>query len=470
MSDQGVMSLPQSVESEKALLGSILIAPEMLEEIRPIVTPEQFYIHRFRWCYQALLKLADEGKAIDFLTVQTELENMGALEEFGGIAELTNLMALAPNAYNAESYALEINETWVRRQMLESANKVAKLAYGQQWPLEEIQAKTVKLIQDCFSGVAKQDDFIYAHDAVSAQFDQMFEAAAGGVKINPTGFIDIDYLLNGGPRPGDLVIVAGRPGMGKTALLLDILKNNAERHQEQKDDSYDVIFSLEMGSEQLIERLVAKGGVSFTNIRSGKLDDLEYTVYISAVEQCEKYKFIIVDIAGLRPDQLRSALTKLSIKHKLDNVYVDYLQLMNALVSRGANRVEEVSEISRQLKIIAREFDVVMYAGAQLSRAVEQRKGNKPVLSDLRESGSIEQDADIVMFIYRPELYENDPAKMNIAEIIIAKHRNGAVGTVTLIFRKNFVRFENAEVRNVNLNGDNGKVEPKEFDLRDITV
>lgn len=465
MSDQnGVIERPLAIEAEEALLGSLLIYPEILREVEPIVKPEQFYTERYRWGYKAILRLVKDRKAVDILTVANELADMRRLDEFGGQGEIIRLMNSVPSALHAETYAKEINEAFIRNEMLEVSSKIAKMAHGQQWSLDKIQSRTVKLVQDCFIGLSYDRNIVFAFEAINQQYDRMNAAAQGSFPGVPTGFKDLDYLLSGGPRAGDLVIIGGRPGMGKTAIMLDIFVNNIKR-KHQVSDLHDVFFSLEMPTDQLTDRMIAKEGISLSNIRSGKLEDFEYTIYTAAIEEYSKYNFIIIDTPGLQPHEVRSILAKLSARYKIENVFIDYIQLMTAETNRSENRVQEVSKISRELKLIAREFEIVMYAGAQLSRAVEQRANKKPVLSDLRESGSLEQDADIVIFMYRPEVYSDDASYQNIAYAIVSKHRNGPTGEVSLIFRKHLAKFENAVVKSIDLNNI-GKNEP----LRDITV
>jgi len=261
----------------------------------------------------------------------------------------------------------------------------------------------------------------------------------------PTGFFDIDKML-GGLQPSDLLIIAGRPGMGKTGFLLTAVKNAALTHKK-----HVAVFSLEMSNEQLVQRLIAQEtGIDSSQLRSGRLDPNQWLLFTQAIEVLTDTHIFLDDTPALTPLQLRTKCRRLHMEFKLDLVVVDYVQLMGGDI-RSNNRVQEVSDITRNLKILARELNVPVLAAAQLSRAVEQRSDKRPVLSDLRESGSLEQDADIVMFIYRPEVYEEDTAHQNLAEIIIAKHRNGPTGDVQLVFRKNLAKFENAATRDIDL-------------------
>jgi replicative DNA helicase len=261
----------------------------------------------------------------------------------------------------------------------------------------------------------------------------------------PTGFYDLDKLL-GGLQGSDFLLIAGRPGTGKTAFMLTVAKNAAQTHKK-----HVAIFSLEMSSEQVVQRLIAQEtGIDTHHLRTGKLSEEEWPLFTHAIEVLGDTHIFIDDTPSLTPLQLRTKSRRLHLEHRLDLILVDYLQLMSS-GTRSENRVQEVSYISRNLKVLARELNVPVLAAAQLSRAIEQRTDKEPQLSDLRESGSLEQDSDIVMFIHRPELYEKDTLKQNLAQIKIAKHRNGPVGTIELVFRSNLTRFENAETRHIDL-------------------
>lgn len=440
--------LPNAVEAEEALIGSLMIAPDMLRDIRPLISADQFYIQRYGWAYNAVLALVDRGVSVDAITIERELAALNKLDEFGGRTEILRLIGGVSSIFSAPDYAKIINETYVRRRALEGANYLAKLAYDESIQIDEIQAKAGRIPQWVFDELAIDNYGVLASEAMSRQFDRMEEISKGTNPAIPTGLIDLDGILSGGPRGGDLVIVAGRPGMGKTAIMLDMFLHDCKT----QSDKWDIFFSLEMPTEQLSDRLICKYEIDSSRIRKGILDDLEYPIYTNALEHLQKMNFIIDDTPGLKPDQLRSKLAKIATKHPINQVFVDYIQLMEAGI-RSDNRVAEITYISRQLKLIAREFGVPVIAGAQLSREVEKRADKKPILSDLRESGSLEQDSDIVIFLFRPELYFDDPAKQNIAEAIVAKHRNGPTGTVSLIFRKNYMKFENAVARTVDLNG-----------------
>jgi len=438
--------VPHNREAEEALLGPILINPEAYYDVAQFLNADDFYIHRHRWIWNAVKHLTETRTPVDFLTVTTELEQRGQLAEVGGAAYLTALMSNVPSALHAETYGRIIEETAIRRRMLEAANQIAKLAYDEETGLEAVMDDAEKAV----FGVSEKRltrDLAPISEVISEFYDHISDLAERPDEIRgvPTGFIDLDTLLTG-LQPSDLIIIAGRRGMGKTGFALSLAKHAAQTHKK-----HVAIFSLEMGNDQLVQRLIAQEtGIDSQRLRTGKLEPDEWELFTHAVEVLGDTRIFLDDTPGITPLQLRTKCRRLYLEFGLDLIIVDYLQLMSG-DTRTDNRVQEVSYISRQLKILARELNVPVLAAAQLSRAVEQRADKKPVLSDLRESGSLEQDADIVMFIYRPEVYEDDPAKANLAEIIIAKHRNGPVGSVQLIFRKNLAKFENAATINVDL-------------------
>ncbi len=442
----GPQIVPQSREAEEAVIGSILINPEAYYDVAEFLQAEDFYIHRHRWIWEAFSRLQQSRTPIDSLTVIEELDQQGQLTEIGGAAYITSLISSVPSSLHAIAYGRIVEETAVRRRMLEAANRIAKLAYEEETGLDAVMDDAEKAI----FGVSERRmtrDLEPIRQVLSEYYDRVGDLAARDEEIRgvPTGFIDLDNLL-GGLQPSDLLIVAGRPGMGKTGFALSIAKNAAQLHKK-----HVAIFSLEMGNEQLVQRLIAQEtGIDSQRLRTGKLEEDEWSIFTHAIEVLSDTQVFLDDTPGITPLQLRTKCRRLHLEFGLDLIIVDYLQLMSS-DNRTENRVQEVSFISRQMKILARELNVPVLAAAQLSRAVEQRADKHPVLSDLRESGSLEQDADIVMFIYRPEMYEDDPAKQNVAEVIVAKHRNGPIGNVQLIFRKNLAKFENAATRLVNL-------------------
>jgi len=439
--------VPQSREAEEAVLGSILINPDAYFDVAEFLQPEDFYIHRHRWIWQSFSRLQESRNPIDYLTVTADLDQQDQLAEIGGPAYITALINNVPSSLHAEAYARIVEDAAVRRRMIEAANDIVKLAYDEETGLDAVMGDAEKAI----FGVSEHRmtrDLAPIKQVLSEYYDRVGELAARDEDVRgvPTGFVDLDKLL-GGLQPSDLLIVAGRPGMGKTGFALSIAKTAAQTHKK-----HIAIFSLEMANEQLVQRLIAQEtGIDSQRLRTGKLEESEWPIFTHAVEVMGDTKIFLDDTPGITPLQLRTKCRRLHLEYRLDLIIIDYLQLMTGDGRGGENRVQEVSHISRQLKILARELNVPVLAAAQLSRAVEQRSDKRPVLSDLRESGSLEQDADIVMFIYRQEMYEEDPSKENVAEIIVAKHRNGPTGSVQLIFRKNLAKFENAYTRQVDL-------------------
>jgi replicative DNA helicase len=446
MTVPGPQVVPHSREAEEALIGSVLVNPEAYYDVAQFLQADDFYIHRHRWIWEAFNRLHESRSVIDVLTVAQELEDQGQLVEVGGPAYLSSLIQSVPSSLHAEAYGHIIEENAIRRRMLNAANDIAKLAYQQEDSLEIVMDEAEKAV----FGVSERRttrDLQSIKQALSAYYERIDQIAnrdpdTYGV---PTGFIDLDRLL-GGMQPSDLLIVAGRPGSGKTAFILSAAKNAA-----QKFKKHVAIFSLEMSNDQLVQRMIAQEtGIDSQRLRMGKLGEEEWPLLAHAIEALSGTMIFLDDTPALTPLQLRTKCRRLHLEFQLDLILVDYLQLMAGGI-RTENRVQEVGYISRNLKVLARELNVPVLAAAQLSRAVEQRAEKEPQLSDLRESGSLEQDSDIVLFIHRPELYEKDTLKQNIAQIKVAKHRNGPTGTIELIFRNSIAKFENAVTRQVDL-------------------
>ncbi len=438
MADKQVPDLiPHNREAEEALIGAILINPDTYYEIARFLQADDFYVHRNRFIWDAVTHLYESHTPVDFLTLTSELERAGKLAEVGGPAYLARLVNQVPTSLHAEMYAHMIEQTAVRRRLLAAANQVAKLAYEDGAALETVIDESEKVI---FSA----SDRLLARDA--RPFSQVLEDLYDQVERRsqhdglfgvPTGFIDIDRLLQG-LQPSDLIVAAGRPGTGKTSLLLSIIKHAAQTHKK-----HIAVFTLEMSAEQLAQRLVAQEtGIDTQRMRIGKLQADEWPVFIHAIEVLGEIRLFLDDTPAITPLQMRSRCRRLHGEYGLDLIVLDYLQLMSG-GGRFESRVQEVSFISRQLKVLARELNVPVLAAAQLSRQVEQRADKHPVLSDLRESGSIEMDADVVMFLYRPEGSEI----ANQVEVMVAKQRNGPTGTAHLVFRQSLAKFENAVIK-----------------------
>ena len=440
-------SIPHSREAEEADVGAVLINPEVYYDVAQFLDAEDFYIHRHKWIWEAFTRLHEQRIPMDLLTVAEELDRVGQLEEIGGPAYLTALVNQVPSSLNAESYGRIVEGHSIRRKMINAANKIASLAYNEESVVDTVMDEAEKAVFNVSERRLKHD-VQPIREVLSDYYDRIDDLAKRPEEIFgvPTGFIDLDRMLSG-LQPSDLLIIAGRPGQGKTGFLLSVAKNAALTHKK-----HVAIFSLEMSNEQVVQRLVAQEtGIDSQRLRTGKLQEDEWPLFTHAIEVFSDTRIFLDDTPAITPLQLRTKCRRLHMEYNLDLVIVDYLQLMGG-DTRTDNRVQEVSYISRNLKVLARELNVPVLAAAQLSRAVEQRSDKRPVLSDLRESGSLEQDSDIVMFIYRPDQYEKDTSKQNVAEIIIAKHRNGPVGSVELIFRSSLAKFENAATKHVQFN------------------
>jgi replicative DNA helicase len=431
-------SIPHSREAEEAVVGAVLINPEVYYDVAQFLQAEDFYIHRLRWIWEAFNRLHEQRTPIDLLTVAEELEHMEQLAEVGGPAFLTALVNQVPTSLHAEAYGRVVEAHSVRRKMITAANQIASLAYNQESSVEEVMGESEKAVFNV-SERRLRHDVLPIKQVMSDVYDRMDELARRDEEIFgvPTGFIDLDRLLSG-LQPSDFILIAGRPGQGKSGFLISATRNAALTHKK-----HVAVFSLEMSNEQVAQRLLAQEtGIDSQRLRTGKLGD-DWPLFTHAIEVLSDMHVFLDDTPAITPLQLRTKCRRLHMEYGLDLIIVDYLQLMGGDL-RNENRVQEVSYISRNLKVLARELNVPVLAAAQLSRAVEQRTDKRPVLSDLRESGSLEQDADIVMFIYRPDQYEKDTERQNETEIIVSKHRNGPVGTVKLVFRPSLAKFENA--------------------------
>lgn len=438
--------IPHNREAEEAVVGAVLINPEVYYDLAQFLQPDDFYIVRHRWIWEAFQRLHERRVPVDFLTVSEELEKANQLAEIGGPAYLTALINQVPTSLHAEAYGRMVEDTAIRRRLLTAANQVATLAYKESEVIENVMEAAEKSIFSVSERRLKKD-LQPISTVLSDYYDRIDELARRPEEIFgvPTGFIDLDRMLTGMGK-SDLLIIAGRPGQGKSGFLLSAAKNAALLHKK-----HVAIFSLEMSNEQVVQRLLAQEtGIDSQRLRNGKLHEEEWPLLTHAIEVLGDTHIYLDDTPAITPLALRTKCRRLHMEFGLDLVILDYIQLMGG-DTRTENRVQEVSYISRNLKILARELNVPVLAAAQLSRAVEQRTDKRPVLSDLRESGSLEQDADVVMFIYRPDQYEKDAVKQNVAEIIVAKHRNGPTGSVELVFLNHLAKFVDAATRNVDL-------------------
>ena len=436
--------LPQNIEAECGVLGSIIIDPEAIVQVAEFLFPDDFYRDAHRTIYEVIIQLYEQREAADFITICDELERRNKLEDVGGASYITSLINLVPTSGNVEYYGRIVERNAILRRLIEAAGQIAAVAY-QEEDADVALDKAEQLIFNISQRHARSD-FTLLRDILSAymnKLDQLHERRGTIVGV-PTGFTDLDHLT-GGLQKSDLIILAARPAIGKTSLALTMAHNTAIKHQRSV-----AIFSLEMSKEQLVQRLLSMdAAIDQQRLRTGWIEDDEWERIVYAMGTLSEANIWIDDTAGISTVEMRSKARRLHAERNIDLIIVDYLQLMQSMSGSGKrneNRVQEISEISRNLKSLARELNVPVLALAQLSRAVESRQSKVPQLSDLRESGSIEQDSDIVMFIYRDDVYNPETERKNIADIIVAKHRNGPVGTISLYFQASQTRFHDLEL------------------------
>ncbi len=429
---------PQNIEAEQAVLGAMLIKKEAISEVVTILIGTDFYRDAHRIIFDAMLELFNKNEAVDLITITEQLRKNEQLDKVGGIAYVTSLANSVPTAANIEYHAKIVKEKGQLRHLINSATAIAGMGYEDNENVIDVMDKAEKMILE----VAEKrggGDFTPIKNILLDTFSkiEVLYASKGGITGTPTGFKDLDKLTSG-LQPSDLILVAARPSMGKTAFTLNLATHIAVR--EKKAVAF---FSLEMSKEQLVQRMLcSEGAIDSQRLRIGELDDKDWGKLISAADRLSTAPIFIDDTAGITVMELRSKARRLKTEYDLKLIVIDYLQLMQGSSSKGGdNRQQEISEISRSLKALARELNVPVIALSQLSRSVESRQVKKPMLSDLRESGSLEQDADIVMFLYREDYYDPDTENKNITDVIIAKHRNGPVDTIQLFFHKQFTKF-----------------------------
>ncbi len=442
---------PHSIDAEEAVLGSILINPDALFDVAAFLEKDDFFILRHGMVWEAIRAVHERGESIDNLTVTEELRLRKQLDQVGGPAFITYLMNNTPTHIHAETYGHMVERAATRRRLLKAAQEVAKAAIQEDADIDEV----VNRSEAALFGVTERRlkrEIVPMSYAVRQYFERLEHLYAHRDEPLglPSGFTDLDRLL-GGMQKSDLIIVAARPGVGKTSFLLSVAMNAARSVKARV-----AIFSMEMSQEQLVQRFfAAETGINSQKLRLGNLDEHEWERSIEATSRLFPVPIYIDDTPALNVSQIRTKCRRLYREFGLDMILVDYLQLMNSGV-RSENRVQEISVISRGLKELARELNVPVMSAAQLSRAVEQRGDKRPQLSDLRESGSIEQDADIVVFLYRDELYNENTDRPNQADIIVAKHRNGPTGVITLYFQKDLTQFRNMQKSNISLSSYSG--------------
>lgn len=433
---------PQNIEAEQAVLGAIFLDPSSLTLASELLIPDDFYRAAHQKIYNAMLELSDKGEPVDLVTVTSELADANLLEEVGGVSYLSDLANSAPTAANIEYYGKIVEEKSILRRLIRTATTIAQDGYSREDEVEVLLNEAEKTIMEvaqrknagAFQNI--KDVLVQTYDNIETLHDRK-----GDITGIPTGFIELDKMTAGFQR-NDLIIVAARPSVGKTAFALNIAQNVAT-----KTDENVAIFSLEMGADQLVMRMLcAEGNIDAQRLRTGSLTPEDWGKLTMAMGSLSNSGIYIDDTPGIRVGDIRAKCRRLKQESGLGMVLIDYLQLIQGN-GRTDNRQQEVSEISRSLKELARELKVPVIALSQLSRGVEQRQDKRPMMSDIRESGSIEQDADIVAFLYRDDYYDKESENKNIIEIIIAKQRNGPVGTVSLAFVKEYNKFVNLERR-----------------------
>lgn len=432
--------MPHSIEAEQSVIGAMIMDREAIVVASELITAEDFYNKQYGILFDAMVELNNEGKPVDLVTLQDRLKEKDVPPEVSSLEFVRDLITAVPTSANIKYYAGIVAEKATLRKLIRLNEEIANTCYAGKESLEVILEDTEKKI---FEVVQKRNtgDFVPIRQVVMNALSRIEKAGKnkGAVTGIPTGFIDLDYRT-AGMQPSDLVLIAARPSMGKTAFVLNIAE-----HVAFKQNKTVAIFSLEMSKEQLVNRLFSlESKVDSQHIRTGMLSDQEWDKLVESAGVIGKSNLIIDDTPGISIAELRSKCRKYKLEHDLSMIIIDYLQLMSGS-GRTDSRQQEISDISRSLKAVARELSVPVLALSQLSRAVEQRPDHRPMLSDLRESGAIEQDADVVMFIYRDDYYNHDTEKKDVAEIIIAKQRNGPIGTIELAWLPNYTKFANIE-------------------------
>lgn len=429
---------PHSLEAEQSVLGAMILDKEAINTAIETIHPEHFYKEANREIFEAILILFNKNEPVDLITLSEELKRRGTLENTGGVTYLANLSSGVATTANVKYYCKIVEERAILRSLIHSCDEVIAKSYEDSEEVNAIIEKAEKAIFDITQGRSREG-FAPLSEVLLSSFSQIEERAANQDALTglTTGFLDLDYKLSG-LQKSDLVLLAARPSMGKTALAINIATNSA-----LKAEASVAIFSLEMSKEQLVQRMIsATAHVDLQKIISGRLSEDEWIQVINSMGPLSKANIFIDDTAGISLMEMKAKCRRLKIEKGLDLVMIDYLQLMQ-LEGRQESRQQEISSISRGLKALAKEMECPVVALSQLSRAPELRTDHRPILSDLRESGAIEQDADVVLFLYRDEYYNDDSEKKNIGELIIAKHRNGPTGNLELVFKKEYTKFVN---------------------------
>ncbi|NLL82013.1 MAG: replicative DNA helicase [Tissierellia bacterium] len=431
---------PHSVEAEQSVLGAMIVSKDAINTALEMIRPEDFYKEANKEIFEAVKVLFNKNEPVDLITLSEELKKRGTLDNIGGITYLANLSSSVATTANVGYYCKIVEDKSILRKLIKSSDGIMTIAYEDTEEVNAIIEKAEKNIFDITQGRHRQG-FAPIKEVLLSSFSQIEERAANRGKLTglTTGFTDLDNKLSG-LQKSDLILLAARPSMGKTALGINIATNSA-----LKADAKVAVFSLEMSKEQLAQRIISSTShVDLQKIISGDLVDDEWIQIVNSMGPLSQIDIYIDDTAGISLTEMKAKCRKLKIENGLDLVVVDYLQLMT-LDGHSESRQQEISAISRGLKALAKEMECPVLALSQLSRAPELRSDHRPVLSDLRESGAIEQDADVVMFLYRDEYYNKDTEKINIGEVIIAKHRNGPTGTVELTWKGEYTKYFNKE-------------------------
>ena len=431
--------LPHSVEAEQSVIGSMLMDREAIIAASEMITGDDFYQHQYGVMFESMVELFNEGKPVDLVTLQDRLKEKDVPPEVSSLDFVREILTTVPTSANVKHYAQIVQEKAVLRRLIRVNEEIANSCYAGKDSLEHILAHTEKSIFDLLQS-RNSGEFVPIRQVALNVLEKIEQAAKTNDTVTgiPTGFIDLDYRTSGF-QPSDFILIAARPSMGKTAFVLNVVEHVAVKKQYPC-----MVFSLEMSKEQLVNRMLSmESNVDSQKLRTGSLTDADWDAVIEGVGTIGNSKLLIDDTPGISIMELRSKCRKVKLEFGLSLVIIDYLQLMSGSGKSGDNRQQEISEISRSLKALARELNAPVIAPSQLSRACETRQDHRPMLSDLRESGAIEQDADVVMFLYRDDYYNKDTDTPNIAEVIIAKQRNGPIGTIQLMWRPELTKFAN---------------------------
>ena len=441
--DEALMKrvLPHCGEAEQSVIGSMLMDKDAIIAASEIITASDFYQQQYGVMFESMVELFNEGAPVDLITLQNRLKEKDVPPEVSSLDFVRDIITIVPTSANVKSYAAIVSEKAVLRRLIKTTEEIANTCYAGKEPLENILADTEKSIFDLLQNKGGQE-FVPIKQVAINVLEKIEDAYKnqGTVTGIPSGFIDLDYKLSGF-QPSDFILIAARPSMGKTAFVLNVVD-----YVSVRKNLPCMVFSLEMSKEQLVNRMLSmESNVDSQKLRTGTLTDSDWDAVVEGIGIIGNSKLIIDDTPGISISELRSKCRKMKLEYGLSIVIIDYLQLMSGSRKGGNdNRQQEISDISRSLKALARELHAPVIALSQLSRACETRTDHRPMLSDLRESGAIEQDADVVMFLYRDDYYNKDTEHPNEAEVIIAKQRNGPIGTVNLIWKPEYTKFVNA--------------------------